>query len=216
MVGKQGVISSMNDFRKIFPETPQSGERITALTQYFAIGGVIRAHKSEKEWPKLTYPSYLVIQRKLADLKGKRKLYSERYSAWKKSYDRASKYHQINQVRKLKEPLYWKHMSKMLTDADYRKDSNDVKLPAHLVADNRWKPMVKMFVNDIEYRKQLTETVTTSIVYKKDKKVARYADELKDFRMGASTRQMDDLQKKLEHITTTEKALKEIQRWAKE
>jgi hypothetical protein len=84
------------------------------------------------------------------------------------------------------------------------------------VGDPRWKPMVKMFVNDIEYRKQLTETVTTSIVYKKDKKVARYADELKDFRMGASNRQMDDLQKKLDHISATEKALKEIQRWARE
>ncbi len=216
MVGKQGVISSMSDFKKKFPKAPANGERMGALEQYFAIGGVIRAHPSEKDWPKLTYPSYMVIKRKLVDLKDKKRLYSERYSAWKKSYDKASRYHQINQVKKLKEPLYWKHMSKMITDTDYRNDSNSVKLPVHLVGDPRWRPMVKMFVNDIDYRKQLTETVTTSIIYKKDKKVARYADELKEFRMTASNKQMVDLQSKLDHINATEKALKEIQRWAKE
>jgi uncharacterized membrane protein len=76
--------------------------------------------------------------------------------------------------------------------------------------------MVKMFVNDLEYRKQLTETVSTSIVYKKNKKVARYADELKEFRMSASNKQMEDLQKKIDHIEATEKALKELQKWVKE
>ena len=104
----------------------------------------------------------------------------------------------------------------MIVDTDYRNDSNSVNLHAHLFSDPRWKPMVKMFVNDLEYRKQLTETVSTSIVYKKDKKVAKYADELKEFRMTASNKQMTDLQSKLDNINVTEKALKEIQRWAKE
>lgn len=216
MSGKQGVIASLDEFKKSFPEAPTDGERISALTQYFSVGGVIRAHKSDKDWPKLTYPSYMVIQRKLAELKNSKRLYSERYKAWKKSYDSAAKYHQTHQIKKLKEPLYWQHMTKIMTDTDYRNDSNKVNLPVHLVSDPRWKPMVKMFVTDIEYRKQLTETVSTSIVYKKNKKVARYADELKEFRMSASNKQMEDLQKKLNHIEAVENSLKEMQKWVKE
>ena len=91
-----------------------------------------------------------------------------------------------------------------------------VKLPAHLVGDDKWKPMVKMFVNDIDYRKQLSETVDKSIVYKNNKKVAQYADELKDFRMGVSDKQIKDLDKKIAKINELEVALKELQKWAKE
>jgi hypothetical protein len=76
--------------------------------------------------------------------------------------------------------------------------------------------MVKMFVNDIEYRKNLTETVNTSIVYKKNKKVAQFADDLQGFRKDATQRQVDDLAKKLLELEETEKALKEMQKWARE
>ena len=86
-----------------------------------------------------------------------------------KTHKSASNYHLTNQVLKLKEPLYWKHIAKMATDSDYRKDAETVKLPAHLVSDKKWQPMVKMFVNDLDYRKQLSETVRTSVVYKKEK-----------------------------------------------
>jgi len=84
------------------------------------------------------------------------------------------------------------------------------------VGDDRWKPMVKMFVNDLDYRKQLAETVDKSIVYRKNKKVAQYADELKDFRMGVSDKQIKDLTKKINKLNKIEVALKELQKWAKE
>ena len=94
-------------------------------------------------------------------------------------------------------------------DADYRKDAESVKLPVHLVSDKKWKPMVKTFVEDIEYRKQLTETVNTSIIYKKNKRVAQFADELQGFRMTAADKQVKDLDGKLDELEKTEKALRE-------
>ncbi|MEI7961848.1 MAG: hypothetical protein WCI04_05950, partial [archaeon] len=77
-------------------------------------------------------------------------------------------------------------------------------------------PMVKMFVNDIEYRKQLAETVNTSIVYKNNKRVAQFADDVQDFRIDASSKQVKELEEKLAEIDETVKALKEMQKWAKE
>jgi hypothetical protein len=210
------VIADTDTFQKKFPNLPKEGERIEAIKKYFAVGGVIKVYNSEKEWPKLGYPSYFVLEKKLREVKEKKNLFQKRLDSWNKKYKSASKYHSTNQVKKLKEPLYWKHMAKMATDADYRKDANSVGLPVHLVADDKWKPMVKMFVNDLDYRKQLSETVSKSIVYKKSRKVAKYADELKDFRMDVSDKQMKELDKKLDLLNKIEVSLKELQKWAKE
>jgi len=210
------VLADIVSFEKKFPKAPKKSERREALEKYFSTGGVIKAFPSDTEWPKISYPSYMVLNTKLDEVKKKHNSYKEKLGGWKKSYNSASHYHQFNQIKKFKEPLYWKHLAKIVSNSDYRKDSDSVKLPAHLVADNKWKPMVKMFVNDLEYRKQLAETVNTSIVYKKDKKVAKYADDLQDFRMGASGKQIEGLDKKLAELEELEKALHEMQKWSKE
>ncbi len=211
-----GVIASIKDFDKAFPKCPRDGPRRTALMRYFSINGVVKPIATDKEWPKLIYPDTRVLDIKVKEIKEKRKNYNEKLSEWKKQHSSASMYHQVNQVKKFGDPIYWKHLAKTLSDEDYRKDAASVKLPAHLVADKKWKPMVKMFVNDIEYRKQLAETVNTSIVYKKNKKVAKFADELQDFRMDAASRQMKDLEEKIDTLNKNEEALKEMQKWAKE
>ena len=211
-----GVIASIKDFDKDFPKCPKEGDRRRALERYFAINGVVKAHETQKEWPKLSYPNPEVLESKLKETKERKKSYNNKLGEWKTQHRNASMYHQVNQVKKLAEPLYWKHLAKTVIDADYKKDSDSVKLPVHLVADKKWQPMVKMFVNDIDYRKQLAETVNTSIIYKKDKKVAKFADELQGFRMGAADKQVKDLEEKLGELDDTEKALKEMQKWAKE
>ncbi|MDD3083718.1 MAG: hypothetical protein PHP82_01720 [Candidatus ainarchaeum sp.] len=215
MKKETNVFSNIESFKKKFSKIPK-GERLEALKVYFNSNGVIRAYTSEKDWPKLTYPNYFVLEKKLNELKSKRNLFEKNLASWEKKYSQAENYHRNNQIKKLKEPLYWKHKAKMIVDPDYRKDSEQVKLPVHLVSDDKWKPMVKMFVNDLDYRKQLAETVRESIVYKKDKKVAKYADELKDFRMKTSNKQVEELEKKIKKIEELEKSLKEIQKWAKE
>ncbi len=210
------IVSDMVDFDKKFPDCPKSGERRVALEHYLKVGGVVKVFSSEKDWPKLAYPNNFVLEKKLKELREKKNLYEKKFGSWNKQYSSASKYHQMHQIKKLKEPLYWKHMAKMTVDPDYRKDADAVGMPIHLVADDKWKPMIKMFVKDYDYRKQLSETVRNSIVYKKDKKVAKYADELKDFRMNTSNKQMVDLQKKIDILKETESSLKEMQKWAKE
>ena len=211
-----GVISSIKDFESTFPKSPKEGARKLALEKYFGINGVIKAIEGGKEWPKLVYPNNAVLDSKLKEIKEKKNIYSKKLNQWKGKHFSASMYHQVNQVKKFGEPLYWKHLAKSTIDSDYRKDADSVKLPAHLVSDKKWKPMVKMFVNDIEYRKQLTETVSTSMVYKNNRKVAQFADDLKEFRMEAADKQVKELEEKLVELESTEKSLKEMQKWAKE
>jgi hypothetical protein len=216
MSKEKNVFTTFENFEKKFPNLLENQNRENAIKTYFKFKGIIRAYESNKSWPKLTYPNIFILNKKLGELKIKKNLFQKNLGDWEKKYGQAKNYHKTNQLKKLKEPLYWKHKAKMLIDLDYRKDAEQVKLPAHLVGDDKWKPMVKMFVNDLEYRKQLSETVRESIVYKKDKKVAKYADDLKEFRMQTSNKQVEILTKKLEAVTELENSLKELQKWSKE
>ncbi|MCR4369332.1 MAG: hypothetical protein NUV67_05500, partial [archaeon] len=177
---------------------------------------VISAVKGKGKWPKLIYPSPIRIDSQLKELEELKKHYDTKIRDWEGKLNQANTYHQRHQVAKLSEPLYWKHVAKTLTDSDYKKDTDSVNLPVHLVADPKWKPMVKMFVNDLEYRKNLVETVQTSIVYKKDRKVAKYADELQNFRSEMSTSKIGDLKKKREKVAADISAFHQIKKWAKE
>jgi hypothetical protein len=211
------VISNIKQFKEDFPNIDKNDEKRKALERYFSVHGVVKVVPTEKgAWPKLIYPNYSVLESKLKESREKKKVYSEKLGEWKKKYLSASMYHKVHQMKKFAEPLYWKHVAKTITDSDYRKDAEAVKLPAHLVSDKKWKPMVKMFVNDVDYRKQLSETVSTSMVYKKDRKVAKFADDQRDFRMGSAEKQIKELEEKIKQLEETESALKTLQKWARE
>jgi len=209
------IISSISIFDERFQVSKEEA-RYSALKKYFSRGGVISAVKSNKQWPKLVYPSPLRVDAQLKELFVLKENYSKKIGDWKKKLQRAKSYHSRHQLLKFSEPLYWQHVAKNLADSDYREDSAKVKLPVHLVADPKWKPMIRMFVNDLEYRKNLVETVQNSIVYKKDKTVAKYADVLQDFRSEISESKIKDLQKKLDKVQDEIESLELIKKWAKE
>jgi hypothetical protein len=210
------IISDIQTFERMFPNCSNNEKRKDALIKYFKNNGVIKAYESNKSWPKLAYPNQKIIQKKLSEIKIKKDIYSKKLADWNKKYSQAFNYHSIHQLKKIKEPLFWKHRLKLLTDKDYKQDFESVNLPVHLVGDEKWKPMIKMFITDLDYRKQLSLTIKESIVYKNDKKVAKYADEIKDFRLQASDKQIKDIEKKLEVILDYEFALNEFLKWVKE
>ncbi|HZX20350.1 MAG TPA: hypothetical protein VFF13_05030 [archaeon] len=208
------IISSITAFNEKF--VVPKDDRYNALEKYFARGGVISAVKSNGKWPKLVYPSPQRIEDQLKELQALKSVYESKSRDWSKKLSEAKNYHSKHQLLKFKDPLYWQHVAKKTMDSDYKADSEKVQIPVHLVADPRWKPMVKMFVNDLEYRKNLVETVENSIVYKDDKKVAKYADELQNFRSEMSTSKLDDIGKKLGKINQEISSLEAVKKWAKE
>jgi hypothetical protein len=206
------IISSFDEFQKRF-DFPKNDERINALKKYFERGGVISALPSKKPWPRLVYPSPLRIQTQIEELKNRKKLFLKKEADWRKKLNEAKNYHMKHHILKLSEPIYWKHVTKMLTDKEYKADAEAVGLPAHLAADPRYKPMVKMFLEDAEYRKNLVETVQKSFVYK-NKKVGNYANILQDFRIDVSEAQLKDIEAKIKDLDEQIKSLEIIKAWA--
>lgn len=210
------IVSSFEKFTKRVPnlEAEKTPQRVAALKHYFSKGGIISIAETGNGWPKLLYPNKSRLKQQITSMQEIKKLYTERLTSWKKKFSQAKSYHLVHNVKKLKEPLYWKHMAKYFSNKDYRADVDSVKLPAHLVSDRRWKPMVEMFVNDLDYRKQLTETVEKSVVYKDNRIVAKFANDLRGFRMEQSNRQIAELEKKISEIDTDIAAMQEITKWA--
>jgi hypothetical protein len=215
----KGILSSFNAFKEMFSENSfftENSARVTALNNYFARGGVISVKKKSSGWPKLIYPSLARIKEQKKELINLKNKFEEKKSNWEKKKKNAENYHLIHNIKKFSNPLYWKHKAKCLTDKEYKNDAELVKLPVHLVCDSKWTPMVKTFVNDVEYRKQLTETVENSVVYKNNKKVGKYADELQEFRKNVSSKEITLLIQKINSLNLFLIALNELEAWAKE
>lgn len=208
------VISSFEAFSKKF-EVEGNEERIIALKKYFKRGGVISAVKSQKPWPKVVYPSPIRLDAQINELKDRREHFVKKNREWKAKLNEARTYHTRHHILKLKEPLYWKHMQKILMDKEYRQDSEVVGLPVHLAADARYRPMIKMFLEDDEYRKNLVETVQHSSVYK-NKKVGNYATVLQEFRTEVSENQLKDIAEKIGELDEEIKSMEIIRRWTAE
>ncbi len=210
------IISSYKSFSEKFPAAGDE-KRTAALKFYFQGGGVINAVKrGSAKWPKLIYPSQKRVDEQVREIEKLRDDLSKKEKEWKEKLSDAKSYHARHQIMKFSDPLYWQHTAKALSDKEYKKDAQTVGLPVHLVADKKWKPMVKMFMDDLEYRKNLVETVQTSIVYKKDRRVAKYADDIQGFRSEISASKLEELRKRIAALEGQIGALSEIRKWAGE
>ncbi len=213
------VISSFKVFEETFSGNPiltPGRARLEALKRYFEFGGVVSLGSAERGWPELVYPSKLKIKDEIKKFSAKRGEFASSLSAWEKKLGAARTYHLRHNIIKFSKPLYWRHKLREFSDKAYRKDAASVKLPAYLAADPRWEPMIKTFLNDEEYRKQLTETVENSLIYGNDRRVARYATTLQDFRADISGKKAKEYRKKVNELNTRISTLNALLKWANE
>ena len=216
----ESIVSTFEAFKEKFPklvEIQKDSRRMQCLKRYFNQHMVISLGSIPKgdEWPEIVYPTKMKLKKDIERLEKSRAEVSKRHNEWKGTLNRAKLEGVTTQVKKFAEPAYWKHLGKMVSDADYRADANAIQLPVHLVGHKRYKPMVEMFVNNLDYRKQLTETVTNSVVYKDNKKLGRYAEELTKLRTVQSQKTVDQTKQDINVINEDIDMYKELMNWAK-
>ena len=214
------VVSSILDFSKKFPvlvEKEKESARLSALKRYFARGGVINLATlpNDGNWPEIVYPTQQRLKQLLGEASAQRRRWNDKRNEWQARFSKAKMQDVTDEIKKFADPLFWQHLAKYYSNKDYRQDADAVKLPVKLIAEKRWKPMIQMFVNDLDYRKQLTETVRSSVVYAKDKRLAKYAEQLKEFRLQQSSRELESVNKQLSEVETDIEMLQQLMKWAK-
>src|SRR3989338_4691692 len=194
------TITSLEEPNKSFPHRVEQDTLWKAIKNYLSKGGVIR-FKEAKDQTKIVYPTKKTLELKIKE-KGKiLQTFKVDYEQWLRRLKKAENYELTTNLKKFSHPVYWQHMAKYYSDPDYKADADSVSLPVHLVADTRWKPMVEMFVTNIEYRKQLTETVQNSVAYSENRAVARFAKKQNEFRKEECKRKVNDLNGKIKKLT---------------
>lgn len=214
---QKGIISSFGKFVEINPNLnlELNPQRVSALKDYFSFGGFVSIISFDSgAWPKLIYPSKHRILFQLTELEENKKLFESKLSDWKQKNSEARNYKTMIAIKKFSEPIYWKHLMKKLTDKEYSSSVDKVKLPVDLVSDKKYKPMIQTFLEDKEYRRHLIEAFENSVVYKKDKELAKYASYLQEFRKEISQTKIAELSKKLDLINKNISCLKEMAKWA--
>lgn len=214
----KNIISSFDKFSQLFSDAADNEEhpRIVALQRYFKGGGVISAMPARGKWPKLIYPPSERLRLQILHLSRQKREFEHSQREWEKRIVDAKLRTVKNKFFKYADPIFWKHVAKVFFDHDYRQDAHKVKLPLDLVSEKRWKPMIRMFVDDLDYRKQLTEAVEHSIVYKQDKRLAKFANELLDFRKNLSERKSGHFREKAKELEDDIWMLEQIHNWAKD
>ncbi len=215
------VFESMEKLKKrlegaSFLESNQNRKK--ALEYYFSKRGIVQLDVEipNAKWPALVYPGVEKLEDQIGELALKHKDQSTKNWNWQMTHLKASSKNAVAHVQKVTDPLYWKHVSKKITDSQYRNDARTIDLHSSLISDAKYRPMIDAFVHNEEYRKQLTETVKTSIVYKNHKGLAKHADDRKQLQMDVSKSLMGKTQ---EQVNETQKqifALKELLKWGKE
>ena len=210
------VVSSFEHFCSLFPKLvakENNSSKLINIKNYFSNKGIISIKKPFpiNSWPEVVYPDAMRLQKQIDLLHLKIDSLSEKKLGWRKHVNETN----LNELKvffgKYVDKTYWKHFAKILSDKDYKQDSESVKLPVNLIGNPKVKPMIEKFVNDAQYRRQLTETVSNSIVYK-DKQIGSHHAKTKDFRLSIGRGQLIEISAQIKEIQKEIDALEGIQK----
>jgi hypothetical protein len=192
--------------------------RAKALEQYFSRRGIVQLDTDAKpnHWPALRYPHREKLSAQIDELTLKHRDHTSKKWHWQMTHLKASSKEMVAHAQKVTDPLYWKHLAKSVTDSQYRDDARAIDLHASLISDKKYRPMIDAFVNNEEYRKQLTETVKTSIVYKDHKGLAKHAGDRKKLQMDVSKSLVEKTHIQVVDAQEQLFALKELLKWSQE
>lgn len=213
------VFDSLEKLSARFKETPffaRESPRKRALAHYFSRRGIVQLEldAESKDWPRLVYPTPEKLEEQITSLERKHRDQSSKKKEWQATHFKASSKEVMAHAKKLTDPLFWKHVAKSATDSNYRADARTIDLHSSLISDAKYRPMIEAFVENPEYRKQLTETVKTSPVYKNHKGLAKHADDRRQLQLEVSKSMLEQSDEQLKDYHAQLSALRELLKWS--
>lgn len=215
------VFDSLEKIKLRFSGAPfldTNPRRAKALEHYFSKRGIVQLDTASNagKWPVLSYPHAQKLQTQIDELTEKHRDHTSKKWHWQMTHLKASSKDMMAHAQKVADPLYWKHIAKSFTDGQYRDDARAIDLHASLISDKKYRPMIEAFVQNPDYRKQLTETVKTSIVYKDHKGLAKHADDRRQLQMDVSRSLVAKTHEQVVESQEQLFALKELLKWSQE
>ncbi len=184
-----------------------------AIEIYLNQGGILKIDREGSGKPDLIYPGKKRIKKQINQAKKKEEYLREELTKLRRK-KREKDRDKLNPVKKSLNPLYWRHLYKKRTDDDYKEAYKEIQPPMEKVNDSEWKDMLKMFVNEPEYRERLLEASNSQIAEGRGT-IQEQVMEREQFSKDLVDKRMKKLRKKLNKYRKKRKALKKLLKIAK-
>ncbi len=138
------------------PSLPFTKEK--AIKVYTKLGGIVK-----QEQGKLIYPDKIRIKQQLEAIEKKLSYLNPSIAALEEKQKQLSLINISNFFKVASDSLFWKHYLRELLDEDYRKTSKIVSPPIRRINDEKYRKIMKQFLENDEYRKSLLEAKTSII-----------------------------------------------------
>ncbi|MBN1160039.1 MAG: hypothetical protein JXA43_02250 [Candidatus Diapherotrites archaeon] len=211
------TVTDISAFEKLFPELSKEdrrGSKGWAIRKYLENRGIVKIDCTVSGDPvKLIYPDKLKLMNLIETSRNKREMIRGDLKKWKNRHSKAKNEKITLQAKKLTMSDYWKHKAKYTTDKAYRDSWNRVDMDTEIAAHDKYGAMFRMFVNNDEYRSKLVDTVENSVVYSKDKKLAKNVQVLREFKMNMSNTKIESYNKKITELNEYIKAMQTLSNW---
>ena len=132
--------------------------REEASTIYLRHGGVLKIEED-----RLLYPDKKRVDQQLLLAEKKLSYLEPLISELEKRKSNLSTYNILNAVKRGSDSLCWKHYYRKIIKEEYRKSSGIVVPPIHRINEEKYRKIMKQFLENENYRKNMYEAKTSII-----------------------------------------------------
>lgn len=132
--------------------------REEASTIYLRQGGVLKIEEG-----KLIYPDKKRVNQQISLAEKKLSYLKPLISELEKRKSNLSTYNILNAFKRGSDSLFWKHYYRRITDEEYRKASGVVVPPIHRINEEKYRNIMRQFLESENYRKSMYEAKTSII-----------------------------------------------------
>jgi hypothetical protein len=111
------------------------------------------------------------------------------------------------------DPLFWEHMFKMSTERKYKDSFKKVDLPIKYMREEKYRKVIKAFVRDEQYRKNLV-SAKTSIVGKSGDSIKSAAEKGKEFKRKIIEEKIKKIKHERDYFLEREAVLLALLDWS--
>lgn len=205
------IFTAIKDLEETCDEIKNlSQDEKQGLNNYFLEGGIIKANTKIKL--KVFYPSKDIIKKELNKLYSERAKTIDKIDQWYKIKKNSENFIKKNKVKKFMKSTFWKHTLKSIFDKKYKEDFKKIKIPIEYIGEESIRKLVDEFINNLEYRQKLIETIDYSIVYK-NKGIGDKVIKKLELQKEISKAKLDSLNTRKNKLQEKIKTYKLIQKW---
>jgi len=198
------VIDKISEFIKA-PRARLSREEACRL--YRESGGILKIENDRLLFPG---PERLVSQ--LSEAMVRRDGLTAQLRFWQRQHRTIAPGNMLEEAMRITDPLFWEHMIKFTTEADYRQSFEKVDLPMKYLNDEKYRKIIRTFVRDESYRKRLVKAKTGLLGLSGDT-ITESAEKNRDFKRKIVGDKVERLKKERTGLADRIKVLEVLLEW---